>query len=97
MMFEQLKTIMAEMLASALPEIPQPKPPLNPRYWRKLGETSEKRKYARNSGTKVYHLQERPVKVFTYCERDSKYDGAALREIRARNGVGRPPKHRRLN
>lgn len=27
-----------------------------------------------------------------YWDRPSRYDGAKLREIRARNGVGRPPK-----
>lgn len=93
-----LQQLIASLNSITMPSMPNPSPALNPKYWQFLGETSEPRKYTRcDARGRVYHLKERPVKVFTYCDRDSRYDGEALRAIRKKNGVGRPPKNRRLH
>lgn len=48
------------------------------------------------AGRPVRHTSDYAVKMLTRAAdkgrvRPSRYNGAALREIRARNGVGRPP------
>lgn len=80
---------------AGMPALPPPKPGLNPKHWKFLGETSELRKYPRRDARgRVYQLKERPVKVYTRCDQ-TRYTGESLRAIRKKNGVG-SPKHRRL-
>lgn len=66
---------------------------MSPRKWAYKGRTEEPRKFItidRDNRNRKLVLDKRTVHVYTYDE-TSRYDGAALRKIRARNGVGRPP------